>query len=127
MRNTRVNDRCPDRVPFTRLPYCHCQGIRRVVLSKAVWGYALLAEGVGCDENWGDVPVTPHATGSDSRRPAGFLAHYDFGFADLTLVANENKGLLIIASYMRFCGGSGRSNYFTLEFFYHDTAGSAAP
>jgi hypothetical protein len=96
-----------------------------VVLSEAAGGYVLRAEGVGCDADWGQVPVTPHATAAGSREPAGFLAHYDFGFAHLALAANENKGLLIIASFMTFRDGSGRSNYFTREFFYHD--GTKAP
>ena len=56
------------------------------------------------------------------HRP-GFLARYDFGFADLTLAANEAKGLLIIAAFSTFRNGSGRSNYFTREFFYRETRG----
>ena len=46
------------------------------------------------------------------------MARYDFGFAEVTLAANENKGLIIIASYHRFRDGSARSNYFIREFFY---------
>ena len=63
--------------------------------------------GTGCDDDWGQVPVVPHATHVASREPAGFLARYDFGFSELSLAANEAKGLLIIASYSTFRDGSG--------------------
>jgi hypothetical protein len=47
-----------------------------------------------------------------------FFAVYDFDFMRMFLAANMNKGLLIIASYNTFRDGSGRSNYFSREFFY---------
>ena len=53
---------------------------------------------------------------------AGFLAVYDFDFMQMSLAANMNKGLLIIASYNTFRDGSGRSNYFSREFFYRAEA-----
>ena len=74
----------------------------------------------------GRVPVVPHAIDVASRRPAGFLARYDFGFSELSLAANEAQGLLIIASFSTFRDGSGRSSYFTREFFYREGDGSSS-
>jgi hypothetical protein len=104
--------------------YRNSKGIHRVILAREGPEYVLCASGIGCDEDWGVVPVVPHATNVSTHTPAGFLARYDFGFSRVELAANEAKGLLIIASYTTFLDGSGRSSYFTREFFYREPAGS---
>jgi hypothetical protein len=101
-----------------RNTYGASKGIHRVILARKADRYTLHAWGVGCDQDWGEVPVVPHATNVASRQPAGFLARYDFGFSELSLAANEAKGLLIIASFSTFRDASARSSYFTREFFY---------
>ena len=53
----------------------------------------------------------------------GFLARFDFGFSEVLFSANEAKGLLIIASFATFRDDSGRSSYFTREFFYREGGG----
>ena len=68
------------------------------------------------------MPVVPYAENVSSRQPSGFFADYDFGFMELRLAANFNKGLLIVAGFSRFRSGDARSNYFTREFFYHERA-----
>ncbi len=103
-----------------RNTYRRSKGIHRVVLARDGDRYMLHGWGVGCDDDWGEVPVVPHATNVASLEPAGFLARYDFGFSELSLAANEAKGLLIIASYSTFRDGSTRSSYFTREFFYRE-------
>ena len=99
------------------------KGIHRVVLTREAERYILEGWGVGCDADWGRVPVVPHATHVASRASAGFLARFDFGFSEVSLAANEAKGLLIIASYSTFQDGSARSSYFTREFFYRERDG----
>jgi hypothetical protein len=47
-----------------------------------------------------------------------FQAVYDFGFLESYLQANVKHGTLVIATCNRFRDGSGRSNYYTREFFY---------
>jgi hypothetical protein len=106
-----------------RNTYRHSRGIRRVILSQRSGEYWLAAEGVGCDADWGEARAVPYATQVAGRQPAGFLACFAFGFADWMLAANEAKGLLIIASYATFRDGSGRSSYFTREFFYRELTG----
>jgi hypothetical protein len=103
-----------------RNTYRGSKGIHRVILAREGDHYTLQGWGIGCDEDWGKVPVVPHATSVASEEPAGFLARYDFGFSELSLAANEAKGLLIIASFSTFSDGSGRSSYFTREFFYRE-------
>lgn len=92
--------------------------IRELTLTKNGDVYELRAFGAGAPRDWGKVSVIPHAGGVDAHDPAGFLAVYDFDFMQMFLAANMNKGLLIIASYNMFRDGSGRSNYFSREFFY---------
>jgi hypothetical protein len=103
-----------------RNTYRASKGIHRVLLAREADRYTFHAWGVGCDQDWGEVPVVPHATHVASRQPAGFLARYDFGFSELSLAANEAKGLLIIASFSTFRDASARSSYFTREFFYRE-------
>jgi hypothetical protein len=92
--------------------------IRELTLTKNGEVYELQAFGADAPRDWGKVSVIPHAGGVDAHDPAGFLAVYDFDFMQMFLAANMNKGLLIIASYNSFRDGSGRSNYFSREFFY---------
>jgi hypothetical protein len=92
--------------------------IRELRLRHKGDGYRLHAEGAGAPRDWGEVPVTPFASGADARDAAGFHAVYDWGFQRMLLAANMNKGLLIIASYNLFLDGTPRANYFTREFFY---------
>jgi hypothetical protein len=92
--------------------------IRELTLAKDGNSYVLHAYGAGSPRDWGKVVVTPYASSVDAFDAAGFHAVYDFEFLQMVLAANMNKGLLIIASYNTFRDGSGRSNYFTREFFY---------
>jgi hypothetical protein len=91
---------------------------RELTLTKNGDVYELNAFGAGAPRDWGKIVVTPHAGGVDAHDPAGFFGVYDFDFMQMFLAANMNKGLLIIASYNTFRDGSGRSNYFSREFFY---------
>jgi hypothetical protein len=109
-----------------RNTYRRSQGIRGVELIRSGDRYFLRASGIGSDVNWGEVPANPHATDVSGRQAAGFLARFQFGFSDLTLAANEAKGLLIIAAYATFRDGSGRASYFTREFFYRESERQAA-
>ena len=96
--------------------------IRELSLAKSGDSYELNAFGAGAPRDWGKVAVAPHSGGVDAHDLAGFLAVYDFDFMRMFLAANLNKGLLIIASYNAFRDGSGRSNYFSREFFYRAEA-----
>jgi hypothetical protein len=92
--------------------------IRELTLTKKGDAYELNAFGAGAPRDWGKVHAIPYSSSVDARDAAGFFATYDFKFMQMFIATNVNKGLLIIASYNTFRDGSGRSNYFTREFFY---------
>jgi hypothetical protein len=69
-----------------------------------------------CD--WGEVEASVFADSIDSLTAMSFSAIYDFGFMETYLQSNIKHGTLVIASCNRFKDDSGRSNYYTREFFY---------
>jgi hypothetical protein len=73
-------------------------------------------EGELCD--WGEVGADVFAPDTDSHTAMSFQAIYDFGFLESYLQANVKHGTLVIATCNKFKDGSGRSNYYTREFFY---------
>ena len=100
-------------------------GIVKVVLSNEEGSLAVQAFGAceptPCD--WGAADdVVACAAGPDSRQPMGFTAAYDFGFMTMRLEANLSRGLLIIASFNAFHDDSGRSDFFSREFFHYQPA-----
>jgi hypothetical protein len=84
--------------------------------------YYIRIFGAGSAEPWGEAEANPHGYDASGGRAVAFLARYDLGFAEIALAGNENKGLVIIASYHRFKDASPRSNYFKREFFYRKEA-----
>ena len=103
------------------------KGIIRVLLSRNEGDLAVQAFGA-CEPDpcaWGEADdVVACAAAPDSREPMGFTAHYHFGFMQTRLDANLSRGLLIIAGFHTFLDDSGRSDYFTREFFRFQQAAS---
>jgi len=58
------------------------------------------------------------AADSSSTEAMAFSALYDFGLMETLLQGHVRQGVLIIAKFERFKDNSGRSNYFSKEFFY---------
>ncbi len=69
-----------------------------------------------CD--WGAVEAQVFADRVDSRKGAGFSAHYNTGLIDVAFQANMNLGLLVLLTFNRFKDGSSRANYINREFFH---------
>ncbi|MGH9898532.1 MAG: hypothetical protein ACRD4L_06755 [Pyrinomonadaceae bacterium] len=69
-----------------------------------------------CD--WGQTSGTVFSDGINSTKGLAFSAVYDFGFMETHLQAKVKKGVLVVASFNKFKDDSGRSNYFSREFFY---------
>jgi hypothetical protein len=69
-----------------------------------------------CD--WGEVKVGVFASDVNSNEAMAWNAFYDFGFMETHLQSHIRQGVLIIAKFDRFKDDSGRSNYFSKEFFY---------
>jgi hypothetical protein len=103
-----------------RNTYRHTRAASHLELLRDDDGYLVHAFGVAAPRDWGAVRAVAYADDVGSQRPAGFFADYDFGFMDTRLAANFNQGLLIVAAYNRFRDDSGRANFFTREFFYHE-------
>lgn len=69
-----------------------------------------------CD--WGRTKGIVFSDGVDSTKGLAFSAVYDFDFKETHLQAKVKKGVLVVASFHKFKDESGRSNYFSREFFY---------
>ena len=95
------------------------RGIARVVITPQGEGLLVHAFGAGEPEphDWGTVTAKVLADGSASSRIRAFHAVYDFGFLESYLQAKTEKGVLVVATFNRFKDQSGRSSYFSREFF----------
>jgi hypothetical protein len=83
------------------------------VLMVHVWGYC---EPDLCD--WGEVPAEVYADSINSETAMSFTATFEFGFMETHLQTNLKRGTMVIATANKFSDQSGRSNYYTREFFY---------
>jgi hypothetical protein len=96
------------------------RGIARVVLGRsgARTTLRVLANGSAGRQDWGETDAAFFAADPSSAEAMAFSAFYDFGFMETQLQGHVRQGVLIIAKFDRFKDNSGRSNYFSKEFFY---------
>lgn len=96
------------------------RGIASAILSRKDGGIMVRIVAAGdsgtCD--WGEASASLFAADTSSSEAMAFNAFYDFGFMETQLQAHVRQGVLIIAKFDRFKDSSGRSNYFSKEFFY---------
>jgi len=96
-------------------------GFTKIVFSTGENGeLECRVEAVGTDGviDWGTAAaIELYAAGPTATRAFGFSAHYDFGFLEVQIQGNLNKGLMVLATFNRFKEGSGRSDYFLREYF----------
>lgn len=78
----------------------------------------IIAAGSPEPDDWGETAASLFAAETSSAEAMAFSAFYDFGFMETQLQAHVRQGVLIIAKFDRFKDNSGRSNYFSKEFFY---------
>ena len=99
-------------------------GIARLTIAGDDDG--LIIQGFGacppsaCD--WGETRGSVFADAVSSGRGLAFSAAYDFRFKETYLQAKVKKGVLVVANLNKFKDGSGRSDYFSREFFYQTPA-----
>jgi hypothetical protein len=95
------------------------RGIARVVVTPKEHGLLVHAFGAGQPElhDWGIVQARVLTDGPASSRIRAFHTVYDFGFLESSLQAKTEKGVLVVATFNRFKDQSGRSSYFSREFF----------
>ena len=87
--------------------------VRDSILMVHVWGFC---EPDPCD--WGEVPAEVYADSINSQTAMSFTAAFDFGFMETQLQTNLKRGTMVIATTNKFSDLSGRSDYYTREFFY---------
>lgn len=69
-----------------------------------------------CD--WGETEGVAFSSGVDSPEGMAFTALFDFGFMETLLAVYLKGGILVLDSFNTFRDDSGRSNYFSREFFH---------
>ncbi|HZD94960.1 MAG TPA: hypothetical protein VE133_11945 [Candidatus Sulfotelmatobacter sp.] len=96
------------------------RGIASAILERKGEQIVLRIVAAGSSEtcDWGETPANLFADSTSSSEAMAFSAFYDFGFMETQLQAHVRQGVLIIAKFDRFKDNSGRSNYFSKEFFY---------
>jgi len=95
-------------------------GVIRMALAGTPGDFTVQAFGATSPEpvDWGTVPAVVYAAGVASRAGMAFSATYDFGFLETFLAAYTKSGILVLDTFNVFKDGSGRSNYFSREFFH---------
>lgn len=67
--------------------------------------------------DWGEIEVSAY---QDNIGEMAFHAVYDLGFVEAMLAANSNKGLIVIAAFLRFRDGDNRTNFLCREFYVRE-------
>lgn len=101
------------------------RGLEKVLISRNGGDVLIRVFGAWSplSRDWGEARADVlYSTGVQSSDVMAFTATYDFGFLETRLEANLSLGLLVIANLNTFRDRSGRSNYFSREFFYHSKA-----
>jgi hypothetical protein len=95
-------------------------GIVRMELSDRDGTFVLRAFGAGDPEpvDWGEVEATAYAASVASPEGMAVSAVYDFGFLETILAAYTKGGILVLDTFNTFKDSSGRSAYFSREFFH---------
>jgi hypothetical protein len=95
-------------------------GVVRMVLAERGGRFVVHAFGAGSPEpfDWGEAAATAYAANVGSGAGMAFSAVYDFGFLETILAAYTKSGILVLDTFNTFKDGSGRSNYFSREFFH---------
>jgi len=82
----------------------------------------LLVRAFGADpvqpNDWGEIEATAYGSSVAAENAMAFSAMYDFGFLVTILAAYAKQGILVLDTFNTFTDASGRSNYFSREFFH---------
>lgn len=95
-------------------------GVVRLELSDRDGSLVVRALGANDTEpyDWGEVEGTAYGSSVTGTEAMAFSAIYDFGFLVTTLAAYGKQGILVLDTFNTFTDASGRSNYFSREFFH---------
>jgi hypothetical protein len=95
-------------------------GVVKLELIERDGAFVLRAFGAGDPDpiDWGEVPAIAYAKSVDSDEGMAVSATFDFGFEESLLAAYSKGGILVLDTFNTFKDGSGRSAYFSREFFH---------
>lgn len=95
-------------------------GVVRLELRQHEDALKVRAFGAGTVEpyDWGEITATAYGAGVAATETMAFSAVYDFGFLVTILAAYAKQGILVLDTFNTFTDASGRSNYFSREFFH---------
>jgi hypothetical protein len=96
------------------------RGIAKLVLTQKDGALKVRAFGA-CEPalcDWGEVAGVAFSSGVGSSEGMAFTALFDFGFMETLLAVYLKGGILVLDSFNTFRDDSGRSNYFSREFFH---------
>jgi hypothetical protein len=95
-------------------------GVVRLELRQHEDALMVRAFGAGAVEpyDWGEINATAYGSGVTATDAMAFSAVYDFGFLVTILAAYAKQGILVLDTFNTFTDSSGRSNYFSREFFH---------
>ena len=68
--------------------------------------------------DWGEIEATSYGSSVTATDAMAFSAIYNFGFMVTVLAAYAKQGILVLDTFNTFTDSSGRSNYFSREFFH---------
>lgn len=97
-------------------------GIVTIQIREEREGLAVRSFGAGKTSlvDWGETSAKVYAKDWVSTEAMAFYACFDAGELSCHLQANVKQGVLVVAYFTVFNDGSGRSNYFSREFYYKD-------
>jgi hypothetical protein len=94
-------------------------GVVKLELAERDSGFVVRAFGASPDPiDWGEVPAIAYAKSVVSDEGMAVSAVFDFGFEESLLAAYSKGGILVLDTFNTFKDGSGRSAYFSREFFH---------
>lgn len=100
-----------------RLELRHADGVL-VVRAFGAGGTDAAGSASTGPNDWGEVEATAYGSGVTATEAMAFSAVYDFSFMVTVLAAYAKQGILVLDTFNTFTDGSGRSNYFSREFFH---------
>jgi hypothetical protein len=97
-------------------------GTHRLVVSERDGELSVRGFGVGDPEpyEWGETSAVPLAQSSDGDSAWAFKCSFELGFMTTDIAAYGKEGILIAASFNHFADDSGRTDYWTREFFHRE-------
>ncbi|NEO95340.1 MAG: hypothetical protein F6K56_36200 [Moorea sp. SIO3G5] len=90
------------------------QWIKKITITQQGEQVFINVYGVNSPEDWGKVEITTYV---DNIGETAFSAQYNLDGMEPLLAANTNKGLCVIAAFIKFKNGD-RPNFLCREFYY---------